>query len=69
MEIFTLYFVVFYLSACTVLAINVLKWYTREFRWNFVWTKGQKASVVLITILCCYIIPFRVYMDTIGAKK
>lgn len=69
METFIFYFAVIYLSACTVLAVNVLKWYTSEFRWNFVWTKGQKVTVVLATIFCCYVIPVRVYTDTIGGKK
>lgn len=58
-----------YFSACTVLAINVLTYQYKSFRWNFVWTRGQKASVVIATVICSYIIPFKVYMDTIGNKK
>lgn len=58
-----------YFSACTVLAINVLKYQHDSFRWNFVWKIGKKITVVLVTVICCYIIPFRVYMDTIGAKR
>ncbi|AFN69757.1 hypothetical protein Aes012_127 [Aeromonas phage Aes012] len=58
-----------YFSACTVLAINVLKYYYDSFRWNFVWTRGQKASVIITTAICCYIIPARVYFDTFGKNK
>ncbi|UOX40518.1 hypothetical protein UGMREWDR_CDS0212 [Aeromonas phage GomatiRiver_11] len=59
MDTLSLYICVIYLSTCTVLAINVLKWYTHEFRWNFVWTTGQKVTVVLTTIflLLYYSIP------------
>ncbi|QBX32822.1 hypothetical protein Asfd1_196 [Aeromonas phage Asfd_1] len=69
METFLFYFAAFYLSACTVLAINVLKYVRGTFRWNFVWTKGQKCGFVLGSILCSYIIPVRVYIDTFGEKK
>lgn len=69
MEIFLFYFVITYLAACTVLAINVIKYTTSTFRWNFVWTTGQKCGFVLTTALCSYIIPARVYFDTFGKNK
>ena len=69
MEIFLFYFAIAYLAACTVLAINVIKYTTSTFRWNFVWTTGQKCGFVLATVLCSYIIPARVYFDTFGEKK
>lgn len=69
METFLFYFAIVYFAACTVLAISAIKYTTSTFRWNFVWSIGQKCGFVLTTALCSYIVPFRVYTDTIGKNK